>query len=683
MADNFYVELFDHSYNVTAPTPLKLKAQRYSGIAVGGYEQAQIDIIGTVNERFEALRWLGYYVKIKNKYHQTVWFGKVTQATINLGGLQIGKSLDEMSNRIAVAYSYNDSGGVSARGTTDWTDDTESQDKFGIKELLQSDGDMDATQAESQRDKAIDALGKPITTISISQDGGGDGDVGGTLTCKGLWQLLSWRIYNQLGGVERYDVSGNFEHLLGWGMASNVIGFEQGQDRFHDLYGRLKDLRKDDQIVTSGAANAANNGTFKIITAATIVTDGATTTYVNYPHATISFDPVDDIHDSLSGLGFVGAYELLKVSGSSVGGNNRYYYAKSDLSADHITVDPGTISTSFAGPTITIEQGHSIGLDAALTTEYPSNTITVEALGKKIAQSFTLSVALNFTVAEVFIRAKRVGSPVDNLTVTLYTDSAGSPGSSIETVSMLGSLLTEDMDWRTFTFNNTNTLVYGTTYWIVVARSGSNTTDAYYTIDLDEDEGYATGGFKLWDGSAWVARAWGDAAKSADMPFQVWGHRQTSDQINDMLTYADQFFDDIDIQDASLIYSRQYRDQDQSAQDEIETLMKAGISSGKRLLASVTPDRVVHVYDEPVYSDASGLLANDGSLRDVTGGEWPSGKLPHGTWLTLTGVPANVDAFSGISPVFIDRAEFDCSSGKFSALEPKGAVNPWDVVKLA
>ena len=80
--------------------------------------------------------------------------------------------------------------------------------------------------------------------------------------------------------------------------------------------------------------------------------------------------------------------------------------------------------------------------------------------------------------------------------------------------------------------------------------------------------------------------------------------------------------------------------------------------------------------------DISPLLGDDGVLRDSSGGPWEPGRLPHGKWVTLSGLPTNVDDFVGISPVFIERAEYDCESGKFSALEPKGAPNPWDVVKL-
>src|SRR4029079_2017629 len=109
--------------------------------------------------------------------------------------------------------------------------------------------------------------------------------------------------------------------------------------------------------------------------------------------------------------------------------------------------------------------------------------------------------------------------------------------------------------------------------------------------------------------------------------------------------------------------------------------MKAGISTGERLLSSVTPDRAVHVYKEPAYSgDIAPLLHNDGSLQDVSGQPLEPGRLPVGQWVTRVGIPSNVDAFLNMHHRFVERAEWDCEGDKLSALEYKGATNPWEVV---
>jgi hypothetical protein len=607
-------------------------------------------------------RWLGYYVVILNDNSNKVWFGRVTQTTTRRGGRQFTRSLDEMANRIAVSYSYNDANGNANNAVTGWADDADSELRYGVKEQLQSQGDATAEIAEALRDNALDLLSMPVKAVSF----GGGGQTGGSLLCRGLWHTTAWRVFNQPGGLIANDVSGTVDHLLGWGFTSATVGFDATESRIHDISARLEDLRGDDRIVVSGATNAGNNGTFTIATTTTVEPD-------SYTGTDIRFELSDDVFSTNSGFGFVQSAEMIKISGSAVAGNNRYYFAKDDVAADHITVNPG-VTASPAGSTVTVEQGHSIALTGSLTTEFPGATVTLTALGTLVAQSFTMPVDVPFLIAEVYVRVKRVGTPADSLTVAIRTNSSGSPsGTTLDSVNTLGSTLTEDMDWLKLSFSATVALSYGTTYWLVISRTGSNDPVNYYMVDLSEDLTYTDGTFKLWNGSAWASRS-----PDVDMPFQIWSHRETTNQISDMLTTAGQFFAVQDIQTASGRYSRQYRDGNQTAQAELETLLQAGKASGRRFLSSVTPDRVVHVYEEPVYDGATSPLLNENmeilNADGVT--PWELGKLPAGMWLTLT------NELPDDSDVFIERAEYDVVNRAYTALEPKGAPNPWDVVKL-
>lgn len=657
-----YAKLYDTGLNEAPFTGLQLVVQRYSAAAIGGSEQAEIEVTGPDELLREIHRWLGYYVVILNENDNKVWYGIVTQTTTRRGSRQFTRSLDEMANSIAVSYSYNDTSGNATNATTAWEDDADSQLRYGIKEQLLSIGDATADVAEAIRDQSLDLLSMPVKAVSF----GGGGQTGGALLCRGLWHTTAWRIYNATGGLIANDVSGTVDHLLGWGFTDTTVGFDATEDRIHDIDARLEDLRQDDQVIVSGATNAGNNSTFTIFTTTNVEPE-------SYTGTDISFELSDDILSSSSGLGFVQAAEMIKVSGSSVGGNNRYYFAKDNVAADHITVNPG-VTASAAGSTVTVEQGHSVAVTGALTSEYPAATVTLTALGTLVAQQFTMAEDVPFLVAEVFVRVKRVGTPADSLSVAIRTDTSGSPSSTVlEAVTTTGSTLNEDMDWLKSTFSLATALTYGATYWLVISRTGSNDPANYYMVDLSEDLGYTGGVFKLWNGSAWASRT-----PDVDMPFQIWSHRETTNQISDMLTTAGQFLVAQDIQLSSGIYSRQYRNNDQTAQAELEPLLKAGKSGGRRLLASVTPDRVVHVLEEPVYDSASSPLLNESmqvlNADGVT--PWEPGKLPAGMWLTLTNeLPDDAD-------VFIERAEYDAINGAYTALEPKGAASPWDVVKL-
>jgi hypothetical protein len=657
-----YAKLYDTGLSEAPFTGLQLIVQRYSAAAIGGSEQAEIEVVGTDELIREVHRWLGYYVVIFNDNSNKVWFGRVTQTTTRRGGRQFTRSLDEMANRIAVSYSYNDANGNANNAVTGWADDADSQLRYGVKEQLQSQGDATTEIAEALRDNALDLLSMPVKAVSF----GGGGQTGGSLLCRGLWHTTAWRVFNQPGGLIANDVSGTVDHLLGWGFTSATVGFDATEDRIHDISARLEDLRGDDRIIVSGATNAGNNGTFTIAATTNVEPD-------SYTGTDIRFELSDDVFSTNSGFGFVQSAEMIKISGSAVAGNNRYYFAKDDVAADHITVNPG-VTASAAGSTVTVEQGHSIAITGSLTTEFPSATVTLTALGTLVAQSFTMPVDVPFLVAEVLVRVKRVGTPADSLTVAIRTNSSGSPsGTTLDSVNTLGSTLTEDMDWLKLSFSATVALSYGTTYWLVISRTGSNDPVNYYMVDLSEDLTYVDGAFKLWNGSAWASRS-----PDVDMPFQIWSHRETTNQISDMLTTAGQFFAVQDIQTASGRYSRQYRDGNQTAQAELETLLQAGRASGRRFLSSVTPDRVVHVYEEPVYDSVSTPLLNENmeilNADGVT--PWEPGKLPAGMWLTLT------NELPDDSDVFIERAEYDAVNRAYTALEPKGAPNPWDVVKL-
>jgi hypothetical protein len=660
----YTVNLYNRLFEDAPATPLSLKPLRYSAMAIGGCEYAEIAVDGTLLQLWEALRWLRFYVVIHNEYQSPVWWGIVTEATINLGGISIGKTLDGMTNRVAVAYTYNDANGLAVRQTTAWADNTETQARYGIIERLESQGDMETAEALALRDRALDTYGKPIATVNVA------GGNGGTLRCRGLWSTLDWKLYNQPGGVVRYEETGNYDHFIGFGFTANTVGFDELEDKIHDLNGRLKPLREDDYIVVSGAANGSNNGTFKVLKRAFNDPQSRTAT-------TISFDATDDILDIASGLGFIDSYQLIQVTGSAVSGNNRYYFTKDQNASDHITVNPSTVAVSGAGPSVTVAQGSAAGLEAALVTEYPGATVTVTALGAVVAQSFTLPVDVPFVAAEIYIRVRKEGNPTDSIRIGLRADSGGNPaGVDLEVATILGSNLGKTMTWVKFTLSNTTVLTYGATYWLLVSRTGSHSDANYYVTELNEDAGYS-GELKLWNGSAWVNRAVG-----ADMPFQIWSWRQTTSQIADILTSAGQLFAGHEVRNASGASKRQFRDQDQSGQAEIEALLKVGSSTG-RLLARVSPERIAQIYTEPTADAYGDLMLNEtGKLTDNAGQAIEPGRLPVGQWVGLTGVPANVDEFERISPLFVERAEWDCEQEQFSALEFKGADNPWETVRI-
>jgi len=632
-----------------AVSPLLSLDHQYhrSSAARGGPLTAEIAVAGPENALWETLNWLRRPVEIRNEHGQRVWWGLVNEVRLTWAGLTIGVGLDSMVNRVAVAYSYMDANGEAVRGTTSWATNDDSIDRYGIKERLVSLGEGEVAAALARQSEVLKNRSTPNGVPSF-----GGGDPGANLFCIGWYETLTWQIFNRNEGRVEFADKGNMPQALGWALTSTQIGFAAGA--IHHLGALLNALAEGDKVVVSGSSS--NNGTRTI-------TGPTSRSQQSYIATTISFDPTDDINDSASGLRFVESDSFIYISGSS---NNSGYHLVETASADHLTTAEavtGTIDTEAAGASITIMTGNKVEIaEAVSVTEMPGASVTLTLVGSRIGQSFTLLTPL--TVAQVAVPVGKVGSPSDNFLCEIWSNSASAPSIALQAISVTGAdLLANAQPWRWFTFNSL-ALPAGT-YWIVVRRSGSVDPDDYYSLGMT-DVGNAT--CKVWNGSAWISHP-----RSLYLPFRVWGSESTDDQIRQIIDTAGQFMAGVDV-DATGISTNQYRDQDMTAYDEIGKLLDLGDSTGTRLLASVTPDRILRIYPEPAKHADGDRLQPDGTLRNVGGGQRQHGLLPAGEWVMLDGVPPSVNAKMNLSPLFVDEAGWRKSDPDIYEIQPKAAA---------
>lgn len=642
------------------PNGLTVVPLRYSEMAVGGFDVADLEIHGNIHALWSLLQWLGYRIVIQNRNKSPVWWGYIDEIMVGRGALQDGLSLKNMFNRVAVAYTFNDLGN-NVSGTTSWAEDTESIARYGRKELLLSLSDTNLAQAESKRDTKLNNFKKPTP---IQRAGVGGNTTVATVRCSGYWHTLGWRYYEQLHGLEDNDESGGDQAHLGLGFTSSTVSFSKS--------GKVSDHTGNFEVWPTGiyvkiAGSASNNGTFKVETA----DNNPTKTYTA---TTIRFDPSDDIHDSAEGLGFLEDDEFFSVTGAGDAANNGVKRINEQGTA-HITVYPATIVGESAGASVTLTRGNSIELDATLTTAAAGASVTITAHGQEVAQSFTVSAAgLSWTVDKILIRLRKIGAPTDNVTVELCTDSAAAPGAVLDSVNVPYTSIPGDMDWVTFDLANTQTITAGTTYWIVVSRTGANQAKDYYEIDVDEDILYTNGVLKLWDGAAYVARV-----PDADMIFRVLGAWETTRQITQMVTDVGDSFTATDLIHTSGIYTNQYRDGKTKALDELVDLLESGTTNDRRLLAKVTIERILRIYEQPAQTaEAQILQAEDGSLRNLAGQPLEHGRLCAGQWIERTDIPQTVAALTKLSPFFAERCEYDCQRNTMR-IEPQGTASAYDV----
>ncbi len=132
------------------------------------------------------------------------WYGILHDAVIHLGNRTYTISLDSLSNSVAVAFSAPGQGqtGQTTRGTTAWSEDSDSVTLYGRKQHLEPAADRSIDEAETVRDQILKDRKKPG---AIPEDG--DGSFYAELLFRGLFDTLDWIFYAQSNGITGYTTS--------------------------------------------------------------------------------------------------------------------------------------------------------------------------------------------------------------------------------------------------------------------------------------------------------------------------------------------------------------------------------------------------------------------------------------------------------------------------------------------
>lgn len=632
----------------------------YSFQAKGGCEGADIEVSGHIEALWPFLRWLGYRVFIQNRNRSHVWWGFIEEVLVSTGSYQVGVSLKNMRNRVQVIYTKRENAS-SVQHETDWMQDDESVSRFGYRELMDTLAETTDDGAIARQTAILDAIGMPPAIQSDLESN----TTTATIRCSGWFSTLGWRYYAQPRGLEANDVPGGGDQPMGQGLSSaSNIGFATF-GKISDLIGRLRHFTSGTKVSITGSTS--NN-------IASIIEGVDNREARVYSNDTISFDAADDIMDSDDDLSFTEVDDFILVSGSSDPDHNRVYLVK-EAGGDHIVVVPRNVATVAAGDTIVISRGNSIEVENNLTREYPSgSTVTITVHGQKVAQWFGLDTGLSWTVDRIAVPLWKVGAPADNVTLELCADNSGVPGTVLDSATIAGANLTTVRDWVVFELSNADTITAGSIYWIVISRSGANDYDDYYMMEADEDQHYTRGAMRLYTGASWVARE-----PAAHLVFRVLGAELTTTQIEDIIETSGQFFEGTDIINSSGVYTNQYRDGQSTALDEVLALLNHGSSNGRRMLAMVTPERYLRVYEQPgTTSEAKYMQLDDSRILTQAGNPIEHGKVPVGEWVERAGIPATIATMHKLSPFFVERAEVNCKDGKIR-LEPQGMPDAWAI----
>lgn len=660
---------------VTLPAGMTLTPVRWSGSLLGGWDTAEIEVSGPEQAIMRVRGWLRYKAQIHGA-GGLLWEGYINEIGLRLGAVTATVSTERMFNAINVIYSFTGDDGGGDTATTGWLVDNNSASVFGRKDALHSaGGEITATQAEALRLTVLNAAAR-ATAPEISVGGGGmGGSAGGepgteyaaTLHCGGPFADLDWRYYEDATGTEMHEETGGARVLLGWAYTASTIGFVGSPiNRILDYAGKLTPLDEGDQLKISGSGS--NNGV-------KVIAGPASGDIQSYTANTISFEPADDIMDSAQGLGFIRAQEGIKVTNSP--NNDGYYYIGDVTGPGRVEAASAfgavpIVSDSAGSSFVTIDMAHNVESETALANEIPNNSVTLTAYGQKVGMRFQV-IDGPWQAGEVAIHVAKHGAPTDNVLVELRADSAGKPGTLLTSGTLnIDQIPPESRGWRSVQLTTPTTLVNGTNYHLVIARTGSAHAENYFSLSLDDEAGYARGQLWLWDGSAWQARA-----TNAHMPFKVWGVMDTTAKIAEIVTATAGGLTGVFAATAAGVRTRKTRDGRSTAGDEVRQLLDMGSSLGQRMTAIARTGGTLVLDFASDVADSALVWSRDGSMRYASGGPLPPGVLPLGRWLVIEQLQAG-DWQADITRFLIDSVEYDAQNGTWTPRPPE-AADPFDI----
>ena len=649
----FWVRVLDRNgAAVLLPADVTLAPSSWAASAVGGPTTAEIEATGDTGALLGLAAWLGYALEICNEAGQVVWWGQMVSLDVLANGVRRGLSIGDVVNRLRLLYVRQVAGGGEESAETDWIEDTASSALYGQREKIYSAGSMTQAQAEATAALLLSKLAKPQRWVRVESGGNA---ASGKLACRGWFARLDDVYFSNTSGLEAHVVDTTEAQPVGLGFSSVALGFSNRKSTryMHDVTGKLATIGAYDgiQVVVSGSL--LNDGTKTIET-------GDRKEPVIYESNLISFAVSDDMYDENAGLSFIASDDVIFVSGASQEENLGPRLVKT-TGANHIEVSPdamgGFVDSGGVGPTITVRRGNRVTLAEAVVGESPDwvTTKTVATYGQRVYQAFGLAANGEWTVAAVEVRARRVGSPADSLRVGLYTDSGGAPGTLLEQSTLAAASVPEESGWVAFSFGNTAQLNYGTTYGLLIDRTGAMDAEDFYEVEVDPDGGYTRGGMALYDGSTYHAA-------TADLVFRVLGAVASMDLAVTVVTEAGTEIERSIVEAASGVDAWQYATGEETAGTVLRRLLDQGDSLGRRLLAQVMPDLSLRLYGQPYDSEAWVQWDRD-ALRTLDGAPVQDGWLPVGGWLVLADDALTSDAWARLDRVFVERATFRVGSG--------------------
>lgn len=179
----------------------------HSIATVGGYQSASFSLAAGGQEASDWLEeGLGRHVEVYDPALERIWEGFVSRVTIQLGPLSVSRGpYMDIANRVKVAYTTATYTvlGVTFPGEdliTEPANDTDSQERYGILEMVLSTGVLASAEAEQIRDQYLVDFSFPPSSEELSLGGVGQAGVTVSVECEGYYRFFERYTYNHTPG---------------------------------------------------------------------------------------------------------------------------------------------------------------------------------------------------------------------------------------------------------------------------------------------------------------------------------------------------------------------------------------------------------------------------------------------------------------------------------------------------
>lgn len=626
----------------------------------GGSDRADFRVTGSESALWEVLGWLGRKIHVFDAYGSDVWRGKIHEVDLNIAGMKIALSYQNLYNRVRVLYTFRGPDGTPRSGVTEWADDTVSQSVHGIREMIHTMNETFDTRAAAKRDRILDEFATPKGEPNVGTD-----ENGATISAQGVYAFLEWTYFERLEGRISHPYNPDTEIMVGWQLAGAYgINFYRGL--MNDNLSRFGNVMRGNRITIGGSG--LNSGHW------TVTKEAEFDELITLTTDRIYIEPKDDIFRDDGNFDMFYENHMIVMSGSD--------HEDRTHAIETVGYDNGTptmkISETFNGQftepvqdygdsTVTITMGNNLELDDGSVLNEKSELLALDltSWGYGCAQRFLCTEDMEAQLLALSVR--RIGNPVDSFVVSIYSDSAGEIGSNLGTKSVAGSSLYTELQQVWFEFTTPINLANGTYYWIIVTRDGGQSYEDFYTLGFTTNL-LENGSTKLNNSSEWFD------VYDISLSFILWSTEDTGEQIKRIMSECIQFAESVIYEDGETgIRTNPWQDGRSRALTLVNEMLDQGVDGGNRLIVRDDPNFNLIIKQEADKDvNNAKLVYADGTIKTANAGPLPLGLLPVGEWVVLADLPGDFSEVLGeLSPVYIQAAEVDLLNNDPPRLHPR------------